>query len=75
MTRDSIIWWLAIAGAVLTYLAAAPPPTQWTYAEWVQALAFVVATISGKLATSPLPSAEDKLWADKRIDRRLNDER
>jgi hypothetical protein len=74
MTRDSIIWWLAIAGAVLTYLAAAPSPADWTYADWVKALAFVVATLSGKLATSPLPSKEDQLWADKRVDRRFPDE-
>lgn len=59
VTRDSAVWWLAIVGAVLTYLAAAPPPTVWTYGEWVQALAFGVATISGKLATSPLPGKRD----------------
>ena len=58
-TRDSIVWGLAIAGAALTYLAAAPPPTVWTYGEWIQALAFAVATISGKLATSPLPGKDD----------------
>lgn len=59
-TRDSAVWWLAIAGAILTYLAAAPPPTVWTYGEWVQALAFLVATASGKLATSPLPSRREQ---------------
>lgn len=57
LTRDSMLWWLGIIGAVLTYLAASPPPTAWSYAEWVQALAFVVATVSAKLASSPLPGA------------------
>lgn len=54
MTRDSWVWWLGISAAVLTYLGAAPPPVTWTYPEWIQALAFVVATVSAKLATSPL---------------------
>ena len=59
-TRDSAIWWLAIVAAVLTYLIAAPPPTQWDYYEWLKAIAFGVATISGKLATSPLPSKREQ---------------
>lgn len=59
ITRDSVVWWLAIAGAVLTYLAAAPVPSTWSYFDWIQALAFAVATIAGKLATSPLPGKHD----------------
>lgn len=56
LTRDSIVWWLAILGAVVTYLiGAGKPPTEWAYGDWLQAVAFLVATISGKLATSPLP--------------------
>lgn len=54
VTRDSGVWWLGIAGAALTYLLAAPPPTAWDYYEWLRAVAFLVATLSGKLATSPL---------------------
>lgn len=57
LTRDSWVWWLAIAASVLTYLAAAEPPTVWGYTDWIKALSFAVATISGKLATSPLPGA------------------
>jgi len=56
--RDSWLWFLGIVAAVLTYLAAAPPPTTWTYPEWVQAAAFVVATIAGKLSSSPLPRSD-----------------
>ena len=54
MTRDSAVWGLSIAAAVLAYLGAAPSPAEWSYAEWVQAAAFVVATLAAKLATSPL---------------------
>lgn len=59
LTRDSLTWWLGIVGAVLVYLGAADPPTTWSYGEWIQALAFAVATVSGKLATSPLPGDRD----------------
>lgn len=54
VTRDSWLWTLSIAAAVLTYLSAAPSPATWGYGEWIQALAFVVGVVSGKLATSPL---------------------
>lgn len=70
MTRDSMLWTLALLASILTYLAAAPPPTQWTYPEWVQAAAFLVATLSAKLATSPLLSSRDKAWAARGVDRR-----
>lgn len=59
ITRDSIGWWLGIAGAVLTYLLASPAPTEWAYPDWLRAVAFVVATVSGKLATSPLKGKDD----------------
>lgn len=60
LTRDSIIWGLTIAGAVVAYLiGAGEPPTGWAYGEWLQALSFIIATISGKLATSPLPHSEE----------------
>lgn len=59
MTRDSVIWWLAILAAIAAYLGSAPPPTDWTYPQWVQAISFVIATLSGKFATSPLPHSEE----------------
>lgn len=60
LTRDSFIWWLAIGGATVTYLITIEnPPNLWTYKEWLQALSFVIATISGKLATSPLPHSRN----------------
>ena len=54
LTRDSWIWTLSIIAALLTYLGAAPPPTQWDYLQWIKFAALVVATVSAKLATSPL---------------------
>jgi hypothetical protein len=55
--RDSAIWTLSIVAAVLTYLGAAPHPAEWTYTQWIQAASFVVATLAGKLASSPLAGA------------------
>ena len=57
LNRDSLVWWLGIAGAVVLYLSNADPPTLWTYNDWLQALAFAIATAAAKLATSPLPGA------------------
>lgn len=55
MSRDSIVWTLAILGALVTYLlSVGTPPTDWSYQQWLQFVAAVVATVSGKLATSPL---------------------
>jgi len=54
LTRDSLSLWLASVIAVLGYLAASKPPTEWSYAEWIQAMTFVMVWISGKLAASPL---------------------
>ena len=54
VSRDSMVWWIGIAGALLAYLSSAPAPTDWDYPQVIQFLSAVVATISGKLATSPL---------------------
>ncbi len=54
--RDSLALWVALAVAIVTYLASAgKPPQEWSYAEWIQAASFILAYLSGKLATSPLP--------------------
>jgi hypothetical protein len=59
-TRDSVLWWLAIAGSLITYLlSTSAPPTQWSYWQWLNFAAAVVATIAGKLAVSPLPSKRE----------------
>jgi hypothetical protein len=64
-SRDSVIWWLGILGAALAYLGAAPSPVEWSYGQWIQAISAIVATISGKLATSPLRGDRDaRSWGD-----------
>jgi hypothetical protein len=44
-------------GAIVGYLSSAPPPTTWSWAEWMQAISAVIGIAAGKLATSPLPGA------------------
>jgi hypothetical protein len=59
LNRDSVVWWLALAGAVVGYLLAEQdPPTLWGYTKWLQFAAFSIAWFAGKMATSPLPGAE-----------------
>lgn len=58
--RNSVALSLAAAGAVFTYLLAdGRPPTEWAYADWLKAGAFIVAWGSGKLQSSPLPGKPD----------------
>lgn len=57
ISRDSTVFWLGLAIAIVGYLGAAKPPTDWGYSEWIQAAAFVLAWLSGKLHVSPLAGA------------------
>jgi hypothetical protein len=60
MTRDSRLLWLGLAIAVVGYLlTASGPPTHWTYMQWLQFASFMLAWVSGKLATSPLAGDVD----------------
>jgi hypothetical protein len=59
LTRDSAALWLPVAGAVVTYLLASPPPWQWDYYAWLRAAAAVIAAASTKLMTSRLPGKKD----------------
>ena len=55
LTRDSIIWTLGFLAAAVGYLVTAQtPPTQWTYMQWLQAVAFILAYVVGRLSSSPL---------------------
>lgn len=56
-TRDSMIWWVLMIGAVLGYVATLPAPTTWSYEQWMNAAVVIVGIIAGKLATSPLAGA------------------
>lgn len=60
ITRDAWLFYLAAAGVVLGYMAAAEKtPDLWTFKEWVQLGLVVVAWLTGKLQTSPLPGEND----------------
>lgn len=59
-TRDSKVFWLGLAIALIGYLSMSDPPTMWSYADWLKFAAFVLAWGSGKLATSPLPGEWDR---------------
>ena len=55
LTRDSIVWTLGLVAAIIGYLVtSATPPTQWTYMQWLQAVAFILAWVMGRLSSSPL---------------------
>lgn len=54
ITRDSYLLWLGLAIAIVGYLSASKSPLEWGYTEWLQAASFLLAWVSGKLATSPL---------------------
>jgi hypothetical protein len=56
--RDSVLWLLVLAGSVLTYLANAPAPITWTWAQWMQALSALVGIVAGWLRSSPLRGAQ-----------------
>lgn len=58
LSRDSLLWWLLMAGAVVGYLANASSPDTWTWSQWMQALSAVIGIVAGKLATSPLAGAK-----------------
>lgn len=60
VTRDSLVLWIAAGGALVLYLqSASAPPTSWSYSEWLQFAAFVLAWAAGKLQTSPLAGEND----------------
>jgi len=60
VSRDSIIWTLGMVGGVLGVAAANVGmfPEKWR--GYIIGLASLVAVISGKLATSPLPGDASK---------------
>lgn len=56
LRRDSFSLTLLALAAALGYLAMMPPPTQWTYQQWIQTALGAVLWLSGKGANSPLMS-------------------
>jgi hypothetical protein len=70
MTRDSKLWWAGIVCAVILGLAtldgSGTGPTSLAYygipmvvAPYLRLAALIIGIVSGKLATSPLPSKAD----------------
>lgn len=59
MNRDSVLLWLGIIGGILGVLVAQLDalPFSPEVKTWITILASLLATVSGKLATSPLPGA------------------
>jgi NhaP-type Na+/H+ or K+/H+ antiporter len=70
LTRDSWLWWAGIIGSVVIGLATLDSSTLTDYGipgGWVRFIrlaAFVVGIVSGKMATSPLPSQTEKQRMD-----------
>lgn len=68
ITRDSWLWFVGFLAAAVGYLITArDPPTQWSYQEWLQAAAFVLAYVVGRFSTSPLAGANDRLSETKAV--------
>ena len=59
LTRDSLMLSVVAIGAAAGFLATMPPPTEWSYAQWMQIIAGAALWLSGKLATSWLKGEHD----------------
>jgi len=59
MTRDSILWWFGIVGAVILGLATLGNLADYgipdSFLPYIRLAALIIGIVSGKLATSPLP--------------------
>lgn len=56
ITRDSLLLYLAFVGTLAAYFAAAEnTPDLWSFKDWMQFVIVIVAWVTGKLQTSPLP--------------------
>jgi hypothetical protein len=59
LTRDSVVLWLGVAGAVLGYLRSVPAPWLWTYDQWIAAACAAVMGLFFKLQSSPLKHSDE----------------
>lgn len=59
LTRDSVVLSLTAAAAALGFLMTMPPPTHWSYQQWLQVALGAVLWIAGKLGSSPLTGRDD----------------
>lgn len=59
-SRDSVVWLIAFMATILGYLSTKETdPRFWSYMDWINFLMFVLAWLSGKMATSPRPGEND----------------
>ena len=70
LARDSVLWVFGIITGLLTFLYAAPAPTEWGYHDWLKFIGVAIVTISAKLSNSPSPSIKDIEWTAVNRDRR-----
>lgn len=60
LTRDSVLLYLGLAGAIITFVLASPKEIpEWGTRDWLQAALLGVSWLTGKLQTSPLPHSEE----------------
>lgn len=58
ISRDSAVWWFGMLGAVITAVTVNLDEFPWlseTTRQYLSLAAVIVAAVSGKFATSPLP--------------------
>ena len=60
MIRESKLFWLLLAVAIIAYLkTVATPPNHWGYTDWLNAGTFLGAWLIGKMQSSPLSGKND----------------
>jgi ABC-type xylose transport system permease subunit len=57
INRDSVSLWLGLIGGIVAVIAAQVDAFPPSWRPWITIIASIIAGISGKLATSPLPGA------------------
>lgn len=60
LTRDSLLLYLGLAGAIITYIVASEKDmSDWTTRDFLQCALLGVTWLTGKLQTSPLPHSTE----------------
>ena len=59
LARNGLSLWLFAISALCVYLSAAPPPTEWSYQDWIRFVAACAAWGIGKQQASQLPSSKE----------------
>lgn len=60
-SRDSKVWLIAFMVTIVGYLSTKQTdPRFWSYLDWLNFVAFVLAWLSGKMGRSPRPGRHDQ---------------